>query len=202
MAWFPVVTQVVGTIMQVGGMMQQRSAAKAAAEAARVQAENVARVREFEAEQQRVAAGQEQASAQRAALEEERRGRLIASRALAVAGASGGGVSDPTIINLLADLEGESAYRSAVSIYQGEDRARQLRMGADASTYEAAVTRQGGEMRAAAYRMQARQAGFGAAGTLMSGGSKLLEKYGGTQPPAPVQEGPTSYQGLDARFFG
>src|SRR5688500_11497475 len=42
------------------------------------------------------------AASQRQALEERRQGDLVASRALAVAAASGAGVSDPTVIDIIA----------------------------------------------------------------------------------------------------
>lgn len=73
----------------------------------------------------KVAAVQTRASAQRAALEESRQAELKASRAVAVAAAGGGGVDDPTVINILEDIEAEGAYRSAVAMYEGESLARQ-----------------------------------------------------------------------------
>lgn len=225
MAWLPIVATVAGTIMQVAGQMSQASAVKRqseasaleasrAAESARLAGEQAQQSRHFEAEQQRVNAQQEQAAAQRSALEEQRRARLVASRALAVAGASGAGVSDPSVMNLLADLEGEGAYRSALSIYSGEDRARSLRMGAASSDYEGVLAADTGRRQGSQYDLQAsniRAAGrdrasalrFGALGTLVSGGSALYTKYGmggpGTQPPAPVEDRrPPS---TDSRFF-
>src|SRR3990167_1798671 len=96
-----------GTILSAGssiggGYAQQRAA------------QQRAQMAEYQAAQLRQAAGQERASSQRSAIEERRRASLIASRALALAGAGGGGVSDPGVANLLADIEGEGAYRAAV----------------------------------------------------------------------------------------
>lgn len=64
------------------------------------------------------------ASSQRDAMEEKRRAKLLASRALAVAG---GGASDPTVMNVIADIEGEGAYRAAMEIYGGESQADKIR---------------------------------------------------------------------------
>lgn len=63
---------------------------------------------------------------QRAAKEEERQADLIASRALAVGAASGGGGSQ--ITDIIADIEGEGAYRAAVQMYNAESKARKLRL--------------------------------------------------------------------------
>ena len=68
------------------------------------------------------------AASQRQALEEKRRGRYDASRALAVAAASGAAVNDPTMVRILTDAQGEAAYRAATALYEGESRARQLRI--------------------------------------------------------------------------
>lgn len=179
--WVAVIGTVVSTAAQVAGAQQQAKAAKVAGEQSRVNAQ-------YQAAQQEQAAGQEQAAAQRRALDETRRARLIASRALALTGASGAGASDPTIVNLLADLKGEGAYRSSVALYGGEERARLLRQGALTSEMEGQVAQQEAGMRSSAYRMSA-------VGSLASGTSSLYAKYntprGGAYPqqaPAPVED--------------
>ncbi len=53
---------------------------------------------------------------------------FIASRALAVAAASGADASGTQITNIIADIEGEGAYRAALELYQGEESARMLRL--------------------------------------------------------------------------
>ena len=69
------------------------------------------------------AAQQQRAVAQREAFEEKRRTDLLVSRAVAVAG---GGAGDPTVLDIISDIEGEGAYRAAVAVYGGEARAQQL----------------------------------------------------------------------------
>lgn len=100
------------------------------------------------------------AAAQRDALEERRRAEILASRALAVAAASGGGASDPSVANLIADIESEGAYRAAVAMYQGESKARQLK-------YEGALAKWEG-------KMQQRAANIGALSSLAKGAVGFL----------------------------
>ena len=192
-AWAPAIFAAVGTVMQVSAQQKQAKAAKVAGQQALLAGQ-------YQAAQQEQAAGQEQAAAQRRALEERRRAPLVASRALDLAGASGGSVSDPSVANLLADLEGEGAYRAAVRMYEGEDRARALRQGALTSNLEGQIGLQEGQSRASAYRMQA-------VGSLISGASSLYSKYGVRQSsfgpeqyPAPVEDR-DPYRGMDSRFF-
>lgn len=154
----------VGSIFSFIGNMAAGNAAKQAGQ-------RQAEADQFAAAQYRQQALQTEASSQRDAGEQLRRGRIIASRAQAVAAASGGGVSDPTISHLLADIEGEGAYRAGVALYQGDERARQLRMDADAKVFEASVAEEGGKQRQTAYEL----AGFG---RLASGSASLYGKYG------------------------
>jgi hypothetical protein len=51
-------------------------------------------------------------------------GDLVASRALAVAAASGAGVSDPTMVRVIANARGEGAVRAATALYEGQARSR------------------------------------------------------------------------------
>jgi hypothetical protein len=76
-----------------------------------------------EAKQLRYAAGAARASSQRAAVEERRQARLLQSRGLAVAAASGGGASDVTVVNTLADVAKEGEYRALSALYEGNERA-------------------------------------------------------------------------------
>lgn len=68
------------------------------------------------------------AASQRQALEERRQADLVASRALAVAASSGGGVSDPTVVRILSMTKGEGVYRANVALFEGAERARQMRI--------------------------------------------------------------------------
>jgi hypothetical protein len=108
----------------------------------------------------------------------QRRTDLLASRALAVAAASGGGASDPTVVNTIAGIAQEGAYRKAVALYRGDEEARKLTMQAEAAEFE-------GENRAFSERLTG-TGGFIRAGTNlvsdMARESSLLKKYGGDGP--------------------
>lgn len=72
----------------------------------------------------KVAADQERASGIKAQQEELRRGRLVASRAQAVAAAGGGSLTDPTVAENLGDIAAEAKYRSLVELHEGNQRAK------------------------------------------------------------------------------
>lgn len=69
-------------------------------------------------------AGDDRASAQRQSIEERRQTRIAGSRALALAASSGGGADDPSVVNLIANMEGEGEYRALTALYNGETEAR------------------------------------------------------------------------------
>jgi hypothetical protein len=125
---------------------------------------NARREGEYQASQYDVAAGQARAASQREAEEEARRSRLAQSRALAVAAASGGGASDPTVVDVISSLAGEGAYRAAVALYEGDEQARVLKARGEAARREGKSKQRAGYIRAAS--------------TLLSSGSSLFDKYG------------------------
>ncbi len=141
---------------------------------------------EAEAKQMETRAGQERASAQRRAIEERRVAGLVGSRATALAGASGAGVSDATVTNLLGDIDTEGELRALTALYEGEEMARGLEYGAQ-------LTRAGGAGQAYAGALQGRLTNLSVANTIMSGGARagsiLYEKYG--------QPGQTSFDRTD-----
>lgn len=155
---------VASTLAQYAGQKKSARAAKAAGRAKK-------RLADFEAAQLEQQAGQSVAASQRGAMEERRRAELVSSRALALSASGGGGVSDPTMANLLGDIEGESIYRAGVSLYQGEEQARQLKMSAQAKRMEGDIALQGGEAQASAYNLAA-------VGSLVEGAGSLYTKYG------------------------
>jgi len=117
-----------------------------------------------EAVQLETNAGLERASSQRRAMEERRQAQLAGSRGLAVAAASGGAADDPTVVNLLAGIEGEGEYRALTALYEGEETARGMEA-------EAAARRRGAK--------SAKKAGLIKAGsTILSAGSSLYDRYG------------------------
>lgn len=144
--------------------------------AARIAGERAKAAGEFAAWQADRDAGLSIALAQQRAKEERRQSDMMASRALAVAAASGGGVSDPTIMRLLANVRGEGVYRSNVALYEGEARARELRLSGGTSRLAGAesmlegVSRQTGAL-------------YSAIGTAGRVGASLYEKYGAGGAP-------------------
>lgn len=127
---------------------------------------------QYEADQARVNAGQAQAAAQRAAAEQRRQGVLVQSRALALAAAGGGSTTDPGIMNLISGNAGEIAYRSAVALYEGEDKARSLEALAKGREYSGASA-----VRSAEDRKKASMTS--AFGDLVKGGASLFQAFGG-----------------------
>lgn len=172
-------------------------AAAQGAAAARANAAGRKGALDYEADQLAQNANQQIAAAQRTALDARRQAMLVQSRALAVAAAGGGGATDVSVVTNMGRIAGEGAYRSAVAIYDGEDRARVLRMQAEAKRYEGALALQSGEYTADAYRLKGEgdvlkaraqqlkgeaDISRGQAGMLkdaVSFGTSLFDKYGG-----------------------
>lgn len=94
------------------------------------------RAAEFAAAQLRSNAGQAQAASQRQAYEVDKATQLATSRALAVAAASGGGASDPTVVGMMANLAAEGSYQKEIALYSGDEQARSMRAKADTVEYE------------------------------------------------------------------
>lgn len=177
MAFLAAVPAWVGTAMAVAGAVTSVAGGFSAAKAARTTAERQQAAAEFEAAQMTQASGQAIASSQREAEEQRRQARLLQSRAIALSGASGASVTDPTVLNLIGDISSKGAYRAAVALYQGEDKARQLNTGADAKLYEGEVAMETGRNKAKAYQLQGITGAIGSASTMFG-------KYGGGGPKA------------------
>ena len=111
-------------------------------------------------------------SGQQKMLYERHKGDLVTSRALALSAAGGGDATDPTSLNIIADIKGESAFREAAAMYTGEEDARILRMGGEIAKEEA-------EASASAYQI-------GALSSALSGGATLFDRFGGSQPGVPT----------------
>lgn len=107
--------------------------------------------KEYEAQQYESRAIASVASAQRDMLNERKNKELIISRAQALAAFGGGGVNDPTVQNLIADIDNEGAYREAVALYRGEEEARKLNEAASLSRREGVIIMEGGKVQAMAY---------------------------------------------------
>lgn len=163
MAFLAAVLPYISLIAGVGGSAMQASAAREAGKAGQ-------EMKELEAQNYEAQAVQSVASAQREMLNERRRKELVVSRAQALAAFGGGGVNDPTVQNIIGDLEGEGAYREAIALYQGEEEARKLEYAAGLSRLEGLNLRKGGEAQSRAYAIQ------GVASAVQSA-SSLYSKY-------------------------
>lgn len=133
---------------------------------------------QFQAAQMRQNAGQAMAAAQRDAYSVEREAEYTASHALAVAAASGGGASDPTVVSLMARNAAEMAYRKQLALYEGQETARSMETGARAREFEAANAKSEGTRAAIA-------SSYGAGTSLLRGYARdasLLQRFGGDGP--------------------
>lgn len=117
---------------------------------------------------------EEQAAGQRAAAEESRKAKLAQSRLMAVAGASGSGASDPTIMDLWGDIAQEGMVNAGVTQAMARQRA-------DSINYQAALDRWTADA-------NKRIAKVGAIGTILGGlgsaggdftKSRMAARYGG-----------------------
>lgn len=141
------------TVLTTAAAVQQAGARKK-------QMEAVARAREEEAN----AAA---AESQREAAIERKKARNLASRARAVAAASGAGVSDPTVVNQLTEIEAAGELNALNAMYSGNTAARGYRQGAAIARNEADAAQTAGYL--------------GAASTALDGANSWYEKYGKTK---------------------
>lgn len=144
----PLALMAAGTALSAGGTI--------------VGANSQAKELRAEAGQLEQQAGQDRASSQRTAAEQKRQARLLASRAQAVGAATGGGL-DPTVVNTIANIEGEGELRALTALFDGEEEARS------------------GEMQAAARRREAKTvkkaALFGAGGQILQAGATMYSRF-------------------------
>lgn len=131
---------------------------------------DVAKVQsEIRARELREDANATQAEAQRAAIQRRRQGVFAASRARAIAAASGGGVTDTTADTLIGRIETQTDLNVLNALYEGDTTARGLRDSARK------VIREGNAARKASrYR---------ALGSAIRGASSFYDKFGGGTPP-------------------
>jgi len=150
-----------GSILSGLGQMQAGKAAKANAN--------------FQSAQMEQQAGQERASSQREAIALRRQSAIMQSNAQAASAASGGGATDPTVLNITGNLAREGEYNALSALFAGEERARGQKL-------QAASTRIEGK--------QAQKQGYsGGAATIIGGiGSSVASRYA---PSAPVSSAST-----------
>jgi hypothetical protein len=152
MAWLAAVAPYFAAAGTVVSAVQQQNAAKQAQLNA-----------DFEADQYEDVANAELAASQREAEQARRESRYLQSRAQAVSAASGAGATDPTVVNLIGDLEEEGEYSALTALYNGSQRA-------DVARKTGVMTRRRGE----AYR---RTGNMNAFATVLDGASSMA-RYG------------------------
>lgn len=131
------------------------------------QGSNQQKLLNYQAEQREEDAKAVQAEAQREAIIERRKAKNLMSRARAVAGASGAGSSDPTVTNILTNIDTQGEVNALNALYSGNVTAQGLRSGA------AVARAEGGAVRTGSY--------MDAASTGLSGATSWYKKYGGTR---------------------
>jgi hypothetical protein len=124
-------------------------------------------------------ANAEEAMSQQQALQDRKKARYLRSRALAVAGASGAGVSDPTVSDILTGIDTEGEMNALTALYEGRIRAENTR--ATGRIY----ANEGRARRTAAYGQAASTALSGFTDFAGSGaGDTFFKKYGGERAQA------------------
>lgn len=109
-------------------------------------------------------ANAEAAAAQREAMIERKKARNLKSRALAVAAASGGSASDPTVVNQLTEIDAQGELNALNALWAGQTTEAALRRGADTAYRTGRAYRSAGNTRAAT--------------TLLAGATDWYSKYG------------------------
>lgn len=119
---------------------------------------------QIKARELREDANARQAEGQRLAIQRRRQGNFAASRARAVAAASGGGVSDTTADLLIGRIEAQTDLNVLNALFEGDTTARGLRDGARTAIREGRAAK-----KASRYK---------ALGSAVSGASSFYDKYG------------------------
>lgn len=117
----------------------------------------------FEEQQLKIKADQEVGLAGAEAARVGRETKLANSRNLALAAASGGGAADPTVLQIMGDVEAEGVRNSLTEMYKGFSRK------ADLLTQANATRVSGKRARTGSY--------IGAAGTLLGGLAGGADNY-------------------------
>lgn len=155
----PVVSAMAAGIGAITTASAQRNAGKAAQNEA-----------DYEAQMANIQAGQEQAASQRTMLDKQREKELAQSTLQARAASSGGGALDPSVVNIMGDLESQGTLNEQNALYTGDSKAAALRQSAALKTYSGQVANANGQQASTA--------------TLVSGASSMLAKYAPSASPS------------------
>lgn len=165
------------TLIGAMGAVQQGQAQEAAGQAQAQAAAHQANLRNAQAKAMEQQAGQERAVSQRAAAVQRRQGAQVSSRAQALAAASGGGALDPTIIDVLAGIKGETNTRALNALYAGEEKARGLEYGAVLERAGGRGDLYAGEVARRAGQDAAGRSNLSAVGGLTGGGAAIYDRF-------------------------
>jgi hypothetical protein len=154
MSWLAAGAAAVSIGSSLYGIYSAEKAGKEQRKALRAQGRAQQAAKYFAAKQMEQGAKQQQAIAQRGAYEEARKAELLQSRALAIAGASGAGASDPNVTKLLSDIAAEGQLNAATQLYNGDEAARALRLGAKIARWEGDQAKKGLNVEAGAVGAQ------------------------------------------------
>lgn len=163
--------EIIAGISAAAGMATSLIGASQQASAIRQAGREQKRLAEYQAEQARVAAGQERASGQRAAIEQDRKTRLAQSRAIAI-GAAQGGTLDDSLLNIISDIGKEGKYSHDFQLFQSEDAAKNLEQRGALLDYQ-------GQNALVAAKREASGRMFSAIGDTVGRAATLYSKYGG-----------------------
>lgn len=150
MAWVAVGTAGASVGLQLYGMKKSGDMAAEEKKHLKAQGKGQQKAKYFAAKQMEIAAKQEQAVGSINAQEEMRKTALLQSRALAIAGASGAGADDPNISRLLSDFAVEGQLAAATHLYNADEAARNLRVGAKVARWEGDQAKKGLNIQAGA----------------------------------------------------
>jgi hypothetical protein len=130
----PVSLAIVSTVLTAAGT---GAAAYGQSQSMKAQAASEQQRADIEAKWSERRALEERSAAQRGASEEMRKGRLAQSRLTALAGGSGSGSDDATVMDLWGDIEKEGRYNASAVTAAGEQRAAGMKYQADLGVWGA-----------------------------------------------------------------
>lgn len=176
------VAMVAGGLLTAKSRFEQGQAASASANSAAGQLDSAAR-------RYNSAASDQEATGQRKAAEIKRQNRLIQSKVIARNAAAGGSSLDKNTSDLLIDLEGEGEYAALNALYEGSDRADNLRNQAIGLSNKANVARYEG-------RQARKAANIGALSSILQSGGQAATFYSKYNNPAPTDYNSNAESGL------
>lgn len=182
MSWIAVGVVGASVVTQYAAGRQAKKAAGQEAELNREAGAQRKAAAEFEANVLERQASNVVGAAQRDMLDVQRQTRLAQSRAVALAAASGGGASAPTVTKLVGDLAKEGSYNAARALYAGEEKAYLMGQQAEQLRKSGEFAELSGNLAANASESRGRAAQLQSFGNMISSVGGLYGKYGGNGP--------------------